>query len=98
MIIRQCHRRAAGKGHRAGNEGAPEIDADRNQDDRGDDNGGSTVAHGAYALLTASAARSTGSRRSATPVAALIALRSAGGPAVAPVSPMPPGSSLLWMT
>src|ERR1700677_3619034 len=47
------------------------------------------------AFLPASTSRSTGSRRSAMPVAAYRALRNAGGPAVVPVSPMPPGGSPL---
>ncbi len=45
--------------------------------------------------LRANRLRSTGCRLSATPVAAKIALRSAGGPAVAPISPTPQGGSPL---
>jgi hypothetical protein len=78
-------------------EGTPYEDAD------GDDNGGYNhncdASHGGYAFFTAMAARSIGSRRRGTPVAAKIALRKAGGPAVAPVSPMPPGCSpllIMW--
>src|ERR1700679_2924934 len=48
----------------------------------------------ALALL-AKRSRSMGSRLTATPAAAKIALRSAGGPAVAPVSPTPQGGSPL---
>src|SRR3974390_490085 len=46
-------------------------------------------------VLLAKRSRSTGRRFSATPVAAKIALRSAGGPAVVPASPRPPGGSPL---
>jgi hypothetical protein len=37
VIVRQRHRRAAGKSHRAGDESVPEIDAERDEDDGGDD-------------------------------------------------------------
>ena len=54
------------------------------------------TAHAGF--LPARTSRSMGNRRSAMPVAAKIALRKAGGPAVAPVSPMPPGASPLFTT
>src|SRR5258705_5138768 len=44
-------------------------------------------------LLPARMSRSIGSLRNLIPVAAAIALQTAGGPAVVPVSPIPPGDS-----
>jgi len=48
----------------------PNVHAECDQDDRGDDDGRGARAHDAQAFLTASAVRSIGRRRSATPVAA----------------------------
>jgi hypothetical protein len=53
------------------------------------------AAHAGF--FRASTSRSTGSRRNLMPVAANSALHSAGGAAVVPVSPIPPGASPLLM-
>src|SRR4030095_2610959 len=87
-IIRQRHFLAAGEVERAGP--ADDEDAERHRDD-GDHNEAREEAHlAAHAFLpAASSFRSIGRRRSATPVAAEIALRPAGGPPAARVSPTP---------
>src|ERR1700751_5736076 len=68
LVIGQSDRRAAGKSQRPRIELAP---SEEGRDDQNDDDHESCFAHDAYALLaTASALRSTGMRRKATPVAA----------------------------
>ena len=95
VIVRERDCRATGKRKRPGKERKPSEDTAGDDDDTGEnDNRGAT--HGGHAF-TAIAARSIGRRRNGTPVAAKIALRRAGGPAVEPVSPMPPGRSPLLM-
>src|SRR5258706_8574292 len=97
-IHRQGNAPPAGEIHRAGLEKHPARD---HQYDRGNDGGGEQKSSAyrtcrAHAdFLPAKISRSIGSLRSLIPVAAKMALQTAGGAAVVPVSPIPPGASSL---
>src|SRR5258706_1164673 len=89
---------APGKVHRPGLVERPDgnayPDGCKNSGDRPEAAGFHERAQTAHAcLLPAKMSRSIGSFRSLIPVAAAIALQTAGGAAVVPVSPIPPGSS-----
>ena len=68
-IVSERHRRTAGKRERPGAEDTPGERTDGDDDDSGNNNNGD-AAHGGYAFFIAMAARSIGSRRRGTPVAA----------------------------
>ena len=96
-IIRQRHIRAGAERHRAGAADNPDPYDQYYHHDGGDAEQNATRGR-AHAFFPAISARSIGSRRNATPVAAKMALRKAGGPPLQPASPMPPGGSPLLTT
>src|SRR5262249_56242302 len=97
-IVAERHLLAAREIHGAWTEGDPGNARHHDQrDDQKDADGPFAPAAHAF-FLPARRSRSIGSRCRAMPVAARMALRSAGGPPFAPVSPMPPGGSPLFTT
>jgi hypothetical protein len=92
FIVRQRYFLAIRKRHRSRTADDPNGCSQPHHSNR--DNTSKNAAHNpAHDFFPAIKVRSIGHRRKATPAAASMALRSAGGPAVAPVSPMPPGAS-----
>src|SRR5262249_59495786 len=83
-------------GPRAGGDLGTPRHRDQRDDQKDPDGPFAPAAHAFFPPARRS--RSIGRRRRAMPVAARMALRSAGGPPFAPVSPMPPGGSPLLMT